>query len=66
MGLVGQASCSATIEADMRILDVLNTPQFQAIKRSHPALGPTSLTSFALVMAERLILANRMIAVLPR
>jgi sulfate permease, SulP family len=67
MGLVSQAPRSATIQAEVAsVLYVLNTPQFEAIKRENPALGQKLLTYFVSVMAERLTFANRMIAVLRR
>jgi sulfate permease, SulP family len=67
MGLVSQAPRSATIQAEVAsVLYVLNTPQFEAIKREHPTLGQKLLTYFVSVIAERLTFANRMIAVLRR
>ena len=67
MGLVSQAPRSATIQAEVEsVLYVLNTSQFEAIKRENPALGQKLLTYFVSVMAERLTFANRMIAVLRR
>jgi sulfate permease, SulP family len=67
MGLVSHAPRSATIQAEVAsVLYVLNTHQFEAIKRENPALGQKLLTYFVSVMAERLTFANRMIAVLRR
>jgi sulfate permease, SulP family len=67
MGLVAHAPRSATIQAEVAsILYVLDSGQFEAIKRENPALGQKLLTYFVSVMAERLTFANRMIAVLRR
>ena len=67
MGLVSRAPRSATIQAEVEsVLYVLNTSQFEAIKREKPALGQKLLTYFVSVMAERLTFANRVIAVLRR
>src|SRR6202035_3473932 len=67
MGLVSRTSRSATIQAETAsILYALSTHQFEAIKSENPALGQKLLTYFVSVMAERLIFANRMIAVLRR
>jgi sulfate permease, SulP family len=67
MGLVSQTPRSATIQAEVdSVLYVLNTHQFDAIKREDPALSQKLLTYFVSVMAERLTFANRTIAVLRR
>ena len=67
MGLVSQAPRNATIQAEIAsVLYVLDTHQFEAIKRENPALGQKLLTYFVTVMAERLTFANRMISVLRR
>ena len=67
MGLVSHAPRSATIQAEIAsVLYVLDTHQFEAIKRENPALGQKLLTYFVTVMAERLTFANRMISVLRR
>jgi len=67
MGLVSQASRSATIQAEVAsILYVLSADQFEAIKANDPSLSQKLLTYFVSVMAERLTFANRTIAVLRR
>ncbi|WP_369720313.1 MULTISPECIES: SLC26A/SulP transporter family protein [unclassified Bradyrhizobium] len=67
MGLVSQTPRSATIQAEVdSVLYVLNTHQFDAIKREDPTLSQKLLTYFVSVMAERLTFANRTIAVLRR
>jgi sulfate permease, SulP family len=67
MGLVSHAPRSATIQAEVAsVLYVLNTHQFEAIKADDPELSHKLLTYFVSVMAERLIFANRTIAVLRR
>jgi len=67
MGLVSGAPRSATIQAEAAsVLYVLSTPQFEAIKREQPQLGQKLLTYFMTVMGERLMFANRTIAVLRR
>ena len=67
MGLVSQAPRSATIQAEVAsVLYVLSIHQFEAIKSENPELGQKLLTYFVSVMAERLMFANRMIAVLRR
>jgi len=67
MGLVSQASRSATIQAEVAsILYVLSADQFEAIKADDPSLSQKLLTYFVSVMAERLTFANRTIAVLRR
>jgi sulfate permease, SulP family len=67
MGLVSGAPRSATIQAEAAsVLYVLSTPQFEAIKLEQPQLGQKLLTYFMTVMGERLVFANRTIAVLRR
>ncbi|WP_354031337.1 SulP family inorganic anion transporter [Bradyrhizobium sp. S3.2.6] len=67
MGLVSQTPRSATIQAEVdSVLYVLNTHQFDAIRKEDPALSHKLLTYFVSVMAERLTFANRTIAVLRR
>ena len=67
MGLVSRAPRNATIQAELAsILYVLDSDQFELIKRDDPALSQKLLTYFVSVMAERLTFANRAIAVLRR
>jgi SulP family sulfate permease len=67
MGLVSHAPRSATIQAEVAsVLYVLSAHQFEALKIENPMLGQKLLTYFVSVMAERLMFANRMIAVLRR
>ncbi len=67
MGPVLQAPRIATLQAELNsVLYVLNTSQFESLKREKPMLGQKLLTYFVAVMAERLAYANRMIGVLRR
>ena len=67
MGLVSGAPRSATIQAEAAsVLYVLGKAQFEEIKIEQPQLGQKLLTYFMTVMAERLMFANRTIAVLRR